>query len=140
MLKFRQPQMEAFDVLADIQTAEKLLNSLNERLGSPLERDAASVALERMQNAITRARRDWKLTWEISLADFAMLELRYGLRFDSHPEVSPVLQRVAQAENPDQELFFFSSKVPGNVWDELQAAAASRPGVEGRLHARLLEL
>ena len=131
--------MEAFEAVADSQIAEKLLALLKERLDGALDEDEAALARRRIREAIPRARRR-NLRWEISLADFATMDLKYGPDFDSHPEVAAVLSVISQAANPDAELFSLSSKVPAGVWTQLQAAAVSKPGAEGRLHARLLDV
>lgn len=139
MLTIRPEQMEAFDSVADRRIAEKLVALLKECLHGALEEGEAALALRRIRAAIPRARRR-NLRWEISLADFAMLDLKYGPDFDSHPEVAPVLSDLSQAANPGAELFSLFSKVPARVWTQLRDAAVSMPGAEGRLHARLLDL
>jgi hypothetical protein len=68
------------------------------------------------------------------------MDLKYGPDFDSQPEVAAALSAISRAASPDAELFTLFSKVPAGVWTQLQAAAVSMPGTEGRLHARLLDL
>jgi hypothetical protein len=123
-------QMDAFAPLADALLVRRIVACARERDGAWTS-TPDSVLLARVADALQRARHHG-LTWDISLADYALLDLDYGAAFARHPAVAAALDRVTAAPQPDRAFFFIRSAVPQEVWNELAPPApAPQPIEEG---------
>lgn len=122
MLVIRAAQMSAFATAADARIVE-LERS---RAEVPWVPAAESMLRARVADALARARR-WGLRWDLSLADFARLDLTYGSDFDAHPEVSAALDEVARDAQPDVRFFSLTSRVAPAVWASLVGARDTLP-------------
>jgi hypothetical protein len=126
MLVIRTAQMSAFATLADKRLASRIVELERARAEVPWVPAAESMLRARIIDALARGRQ-WGLQWDLSLADFARLDLTYGSAFDAHPEVSAALDEVARDAQPDVRFFSLSSRVAPAVWASLADARDTLP-------------
>lgn len=113
MLKIRKEQMDAM-------AYEAFARQMTEKLRSDFAEDIPEMTdgelLERVRAAIGEGR-TYGLTWESSLAPFAVLSVVLGPDFHKHPKIRGILSD--QTMPPDERGNSLIHRLTRDDWDEL---------------------